>query len=294
MIELPSVWKRGREPHAREGEEVISESLFDLGADRGTGPGVGVTRLALNRDTHLTRQEIAAEALRCFDESATAPSIRNLATALHVTPSAIYHHFPSRAAIIQAAVDLVWDEAGVRFLELLPDPFTADPIEVLVTASIVTRETFGAHHQIAPFITALPQSSAPLAAILALMATVFERMGLDEDEAAAAFHMIASFTIGSVLFAATRRITDEQLQLDGSAGRPQGQRGVQPVDGSEGDRAPDGTDGRRAADSPDTEVRQAIDEIIDLSIVDPGRDAALFADGLRRLIGSALSLGQTS
>jgi AcrR family transcriptional regulator len=234
-----------------------------------------MTRLAQNRDTHLTREEIAAEALRCFDESATAPSIRQLATVLQVTPSAIYHHFPSRAAIVQAAVDLVWDEAGVRFLELVPDPFTADPAEVLVTAGIVTRQVFGAHFQVAPYITATPASSGPLSAILALMADVFGRMDLDDEQAVASFHMYASFTIGAVLFAATRRITDEQLSLDGSAGhvREQG-----PVDQADGHRAPEG---------PTTEVRRALDQIIDLSIVDPDRDAALFADGLRRIVGSA-------
>jgi AcrR family transcriptional regulator len=237
-----------------------------------------VTRLALNRDTHLTPEEIAAETLRCFDESAIAPSTRHLATVLRVTPSAIYHHFPSRAATIQAAVGLVWDEAIARFLELVPDPFTVDPVEVLVTAGIVTRETFAAHYQIAPFITATPQSSAPLATILALMADVLERMGFDEEEAAASFHIYASFTIGSVLFAATRRITDEQLLIDETAGNPREQRSVEPVSQ---------TDGQPAANSPTVEIQQAIGEIIDLAMTDPDRDAALFAEGLRRLVSQA-------
>jgi AcrR family transcriptional regulator len=249
-----------------------------MGPDRGSGPGVGMTKMALNRDTHLTREEIAAEALRCFDESATAPSIRHLATVLRVTPSAIYHHYLSRATIIQAAVDLVWDEGIARFLERVPDPFTADPVEVLVTAGIVTRETFTVHYQIAPFITVTPQSSAPLSAILALMSDVFERMGMDEDEAAAAFHIYASFTIGSVLFAATRRITDEQLLVDGAAGHAREQRSVDPVGH---------TNGQPTADSPIVEIQQAIGEIIDLSIADPDRDAALFEQGLRRLVSQA-------
>jgi AcrR family transcriptional regulator len=229
-----------------------------------------MTRLARDRDTHLTRAEIALEALRCFDESASAPSIRQLAVVLQVTPSAIYHHFPSRAAIIQAAVDLVWEEAGARFLELVPDPFTADPVEVLVTAAVATREVFGAHYQVAPFIAATPQSNGPLTAILALMANVFARMGLDDNEAAASFHTYASYTLGAVLFAATRRITNEQLLVDGAAGLPADPVG--PIDG------------HPVADAPGTVMRQALDEMIDLSIVDPDRDGKLFAEGLRRLI----------
>ncbi|HEX4219533.1 MAG TPA: TetR/AcrR family transcriptional regulator [Acidimicrobiales bacterium] len=246
-----------------------------MGADRGSDPGVDVTRLGLHRDTHLTRVEIAAEALRCFDESATAPSIRHLATVLRVTPSAIYHHYLSRADIIQAAVDLVWDEAIARFLEAVPDPFAADPVEVIVTAAIVTRGTFTAHYQMAPFITVTRQSSAPLSAILALMSDVFERMGMDQDEAAAAFHIYASFTIGSVLFAATRRITDEQLLVDGAAGHPREQHSVKPTGR---------TDGQPTADSPTIEIQQAIGEIIDRSTVDLDRDAALFEEGLRQLV----------
>jgi AcrR family transcriptional regulator len=236
-----------------------------------------VTRLARNRDTHLTREEIAAEALRCFDESASTPSIRQLAVVLRVTPSAIYHHFPSRAAIIQAAVDLVWEEAGAWFLEQVPDPFTADPVEVLVTAGVATREVFGSHYQVAPFIAATPEINGPLAAILALMTNVFERMGLDDDEAAESFHAYASFTLGAVLFAATRRITNEELIADGSARLPAERYRADPVEP---------IDGHPATGAPRAVMRQALDEIIDLSVVDPDRDGKLFAEGLRRLIAS--------
>ncbi len=234
-----------------------------------------MTRLARDRDTHLTREEIAAEALRCFDESAVSPSIRQLAAVLRVTPSAIYHHFPSRAAIIQAAVDLVWEEAGAHFLELVPDPLTADPIEVLVAAGIATREVFGTHYQVAPFIAATPQAGGPLSAVLALMAHVFERMGLDRDEAAASFHTYASYTLGAVLFAATRRITNEQLLSEERAAVPPGRYRADP-----GGRA----GGQRDTGAPSTALLRALDEMIDLSVVDPDRDGKLFADGLRRLV----------
>ena len=66
-----------------------------------------MTRLAAGRTTHLEPEEIARETLRLFDEGSD-PSIRQLATALNVTPSAIYHHFDSRAEIVQAAVEMVW------------------------------------------------------------------------------------------------------------------------------------------------------------------------------------------
>ena len=85
-----------------------------------------MTRLAHGRTTHLERAEIAAETLRFFD-AGDDPSIRQLASALQVTPSAIYHHFASRAEIVQAAVDIVWQEILVDLLARVGDPFETDP-----------------------------------------------------------------------------------------------------------------------------------------------------------------------
>jgi AcrR family transcriptional regulator len=242
---------------------------------------IDVTRLATNRDTHLTREEIAAEALRCFDQSATAPSIRHLASVLRVTPSAIYHHFPSRAAIVQAAVDLVWDQAELLFRQVIPDPWDTDPTEVLVTAGVVTRQAFSAHYQVAPFIAATRQAHGPLADIMLIMTSAFERMGLDENDAAEAFHTYASYTVGAVLFAATRRITNEQLLVDSPAGLVAERQLARQVAGN----------GKPAPDDASTGFGHAIEAIIDVSIVDPDRDEQLFADGLRRLVTTALPSG---
>ncbi|HEX4217979.1 MAG TPA: TetR/AcrR family transcriptional regulator [Acidimicrobiales bacterium] len=262
-----------------------------------------MTRLARDRDTHLTEGEIAAEALRCFDQTMTAPSIRQLATVLKVTPSAIYHHYPSRAAIVQAAVNLVWEEATAQLLELIPDPFTADPIEVLVSSALATRRAFGSHHRIAPFMAATPKSDQPLVAIVALMATIFERLGLDADTAAASFHSYASFTIGSTLFAATRRITTETAEAEIAAGPGAGDGGGS--DAGAGAGAPAGagasapagpgagaprTDGSPTSTVIDSDgatsngILRALDEMMDLSVTDPARDEDLFVEGLRRLI----------
>jgi AcrR family transcriptional regulator len=229
-----------------------------------------MTRLARDRDTHLSEGEIAAEALRCFDETTAAPSIRQLAAVLKVTPSAIYHHYPSRAAIVQAAVNLVWAEATTNFLELIPDPFVADPTEVLVSSGLATRRAFGRHYRIAPFLAATPQAEPHMVAILALMANVFERLGLDTDAAAASFHSYASFTLGSTLFAATRRITTEAAEAETPAKVPAARfRSVRTSDSS-----PASNNG----------VHHALDEMMDISYTDPERDEELFVQGLRRLI----------
>lgn len=174
-----------------------------------------------------------------------------------VAPSAIYHHYESQAAIVQAATELVWEEATRDFLAAIPDPFGEDPAEVLVTAGIATRRAFGRHYRIAPFLAASPETTEFMAELLGMLAGVFERLGLQGEDASVSFHTYASFTIGAVLFAATRRVANEKLGIAGKQGqKPSG--------------------------------RPSLDDAIDIPATDPARDEELFAAGLRRLIQSFL------
>jgi AcrR family transcriptional regulator len=231
-----------------------------------------MTRLAANRETHLTPAEIAAEALRQFDAPGDEPSIRSLAAALKVAPSAIYHHYGSRADIVRAAVALVWEEATQELLALVPNPFEADPGEVLVASGLGTRRAWLAHYRLAPYMAATPESNEFVADALSLLANILERMGLTGERAASALHTYSSFMIGAVLFAAARCAANEQLEAQTGNGRPEGGY----VAGS----------GRRAAQRSSEETRVSIDEVMDLSVSDPARDEELFADGLRRLVAS--------
>jgi AcrR family transcriptional regulator len=225
---------------------------IDLRLSMGAG---GMARIAKGRDRVLTREEIAAETLRQFDTGAEPPSIRALAAALGVAPSAIYHHFESQAAIVQAATELVWEEATRDFLAAFPDPYNEDPAEVLVAAGITTRRAFGRHYRIAPFIAASAETSGFMTEVLGVLAVVFERLGLQGEDASVSFHTYASFTIGAVLFAATRRVANEKLGIAGM---------------------------RR----PERAARRPLEDAIDIPATDPARDEELFAAGLRRLIES--------
>lgn len=222
-----------------------------------------MARIAKGRDRVLTREEIAAETLRQFDTGKDAPSIRALAAALGVAPSAIYYHYESQSTIVRAATELVWGEVAHDFLAAIPDPLDADPVEVLVTAGLVTRRTFGRHYRIAPFLAASPEPNDFVTEVLGMLGVVFERLGLEGEEAAVSFYAYASFVIGTVLFAATRRIANEQLGIRGKE-----------------DRA-----GRR----PGAGARLALDDAIDLPSRDPALDEELFATGLRRLVQSFVS-----
>jgi AcrR family transcriptional regulator len=225
--------------------------------------GEGMTRLARGRDTHLTPEEIAAEALRQFDEG-REPSIRGLASALGVAPSAIYHHYDSRAAIVDAVLATVWEEAGEEGLRLVAGEAAPGPVEILVAAALATRRAFGRHHQLAPYLAATQEANERLAANLGLLASAFEGLGLHGGEAGEAFHAYGSYAIGSTLVRAARL----------NFGKPQsGRNGSSRASAEEGGEGVDGT-------------RAELEAMMNVSYSDPERDEELFVDGLRRLIVS--------
>jgi AcrR family transcriptional regulator len=212
-----------------------------------------VPRLAQDRDTHLTPDEIATEALRQFDAGGS-PSIRSLAAALKVAPTAIYYHYPSRGAIIDAAVEKVWQEAFLIGVELVPSVRNATPEEILVAAGLATRRAFGRHGLLAQHLAEIPEIGERMVNNLALMADAFERLGLHGDAAAEAFHTYASYVIGSTLFVTIRAV----------AGAP---------DIAETD-----------PDEPNADTRAALRRMMIVSATDPQRDEELFVKGLRRIV----------
>jgi AcrR family transcriptional regulator len=221
-----------------------------------------MTRLAADRDTHLTREEIAAEALRQFDERGREPSIRSLAAELRVAPTAIYHHFPSQAAIYQAVVELVWAEATLDLLAMVPRPLEADPIEVLVASGVATRRAWVHHYLVARYMTATPEANEFMSSSLGLMANVFERLGLEGKDAATAFHSFAVYAFGGTLFAAAR--LEANARLDSQTAR---------------EHRPYRPKGKAQA-----RTALSIAEVPDLSVVDPAHDEELFEQGLRKLV----------
>ena len=227
-------------------------------------------RLAADRSTHLTPEEIAAEALRQFDAGPAEPTLRSLAAALHVAPAAIYHHYPSQAAIFQKACEMVWNEASVETLLIEPHPFSADPVDVLVAIGLGTRRAWMRHCRLSPYMTGNPEANEFTRNALGLLASIFEGMGLSPEETGAAFHAYATFMIGAVLFAAGNRSVNERVVAEGG-GRTRAFR-TEPTE--------------RAGTHSSAPTREELDHMMELAIVDPERDEELYVNGLRRLIES--------
>ncbi|HEY8582570.1 MAG TPA: TetR/AcrR family transcriptional regulator, partial [Capillimicrobium sp.] len=177
-----------------------------------------MTRLAHGRSTHLQPREIAETMLRLYDEQPAEPSMRQLAAALGVASSAVYHHFDSREAIVVAAVDLVWDDVGRELAALVGDPLVLEPREALVATGIATRRVFCRHFRIARYVAATPQGPRLRARLLGYLGRQIARLGLEGDDAAACFHAYSSYALGAALFAAVRLAAHEQLAAVDAAG----------------------------------------------------------------------------
>lgn len=226
-----------------------------------------MARLPKARETNLTPEEIVDEALLQFDHGAGEPTIRSLAAALKAAPSAIYHHFPSRAAIIQGAIQRVWQEAMKNLLELIPRPLDADPGEVLVATGLASRRAWLAHFRLCPYMAASPEGDDFTREALGAMAVLFEALDLDGDDAAEAFYAYGTFMLGSILFAANRLIANEQLAERGE------RRGALETEHTPGME-------RRSRER----TRRSLDHVMGVSVTDPGKDEALFVSALRTLV----------
>ncbi len=226
-----------------------------------------------SREAEPTAEAIVAAAVAQFDAGPTPPSTESIAAALGVEPAAVARHFASRTELIQACVESVWNESVTELLALVPDPLDADPEMVLVAIGVATRRAWQRHFRLAPYLAASPSENDFLERSVVLMTNLFGRLVEDPEGAAAAFHAYSAFMIGAVLFAASRRLADEQL-------------GLQPGAGVIGSAADDGAPPTAGDGDP---IRAALDRMVALGNDDPAGDEELFVRGLRRLVASLVS-----
>jgi hypothetical protein len=157
-------------------------------------------------------------------------------------------------------------------LEIEPHPFRADAVDMMVAGGLAIRRAWFRHYRLGTYVAATPESNRSLDNILALTANVFERLGLSGEEAAAGFYAYGTFTLGSVIYGCARRQANEQLAANGRQTPRWGRFHADPDPSTAG----------RSSE----ETRLALDEVMDLSLVDPARDEELYVLGLRRLIDS--------
>jgi AcrR family transcriptional regulator len=173
--------------------------------------------MATGRSTHLTKEEIAREALALFDAPERAFSMRALAARLRVSPGALYNYFESQSALVQAAVSLVWDETIVDFSTMVPDPVVkpGDPVEFLICAAVCARRAFSRHFRIAPNLALPPpEGDSRLAGTLAVFGSLLESAGLEGEDIGEAFFAYTTYTLGAILYRSQRRVAAEEFGMD--------------------------------------------------------------------------------
>ena len=229
-----------------------------------------MARMAVGRTTHLTKEEVAREALALFDADDVAFSMRALATRLHVSPGALYNYYDSQGELVQAAVSLVWEESIADFLSLVSDPVgdPGDPVEFLIWAALCARRAFGRHFRIAPNLALpAPQGDSRLAGSLAIFGSLLESAGLRGDDVGEAFFAYTTYSLGAILYRSHRRLGSERLGVDADL-----------HDFSSAAARPD--DAPAAA----AETLDGVDRAIALIDSDEEAEERMFALGLRRLL----------
>lgn len=226
-----------------------------------------MARMAAGRTTQLSADEIARELVRLFDESDGEPSIRALASALHVSPRAIYHYFDTRQELVAAALDLVWEEAIAHIVEQIADPVhdIGDPVEFFVVVALATRRAFARHRRLALHVGVAGGPNSRLAGAIAIIGSALEQVGLTGDDAGRAVYAYTTFVLGSVMLDASRWSAEQgsHLPLAGFSSR---------------DLMP--------ADAPEVEdaTIDAIDGVLAGSQGDASANDERFAAGVRALL----------
>jgi AcrR family transcriptional regulator len=143
------------------------------------------------RRSALTRERIVELALEIVDEDGLeAMNMRRLAADAGVKPMSLYHHFPNKAAIL--------DAVGEKIAAAALEAPTADPR----WQSRVRNLFMGLHALTEAHPRALPLISAAVVRTPSgrrwmeeLMGTLLEA-GFSEDRAATIYHVLGSYTLG--------------------------------------------------------------------------------------------------
>jgi TetR/AcrR family tetracycline transcriptional repressor len=137
------------------------------------------------RDHHLTRTELLDAALGIVDdEGLAALTMRRLADAVGVEPMSLYHHVPSKEALLDATVGRMRSE--MRLAEPMPETWP----EILETIFVEYRRVLVAHPNLLP----LASRRTDTASTSGLEFLVDQ--GVEPDAAVELYQSLVAYTIG--------------------------------------------------------------------------------------------------
>jgi AcrR family transcriptional regulator len=141
----------------------------------------------------LTRERIELQALALIDEEGLeAFSMRRLGQALGCEAMSLYHHFPSKAHVLDALVD--------RVLGAIPIPERSQPAAArLRQLAQHWRAMARRHARLYPWLALHRWNSRTGVAFLGEILAGLRAAGLDEEAAARGFRVLGYYLIGATL-----------------------------------------------------------------------------------------------
>lgn len=172
-------------------DDVVSESKKPESPRReGLADGAPASKAPLDRRT------IAREALALIDEHGVSGfSMRKLGAALGVDPMAVYYYYPSKAAVFDGIVELVWSSFDLDALGAAGGSWQ----DMIVDAMTSIRAMLLAHPKAIALVGTRPVQTREMFLVFDRAMGKLADRGLSVRDAAELFNAVALFTIGSVL-----------------------------------------------------------------------------------------------
>jgi len=141
----------------------------------------------------LDRDGIERAALRLIDDEGLAEfSMRHLGKKLGVEAMSLYHHYPSKAHLLDALLD--------RLIATLPIPESTLPWRERILQICVDYRALAAKHpKFAPFMIVHRMNTRTTLAWLESMVRIIGDAGFDAAEGARAFRVVGYFLMGTIL-----------------------------------------------------------------------------------------------
>jgi AcrR family transcriptional regulator len=149
------------------------------------------------RDHHLTRRELLDAALGIVDsEGLGALTMRRLADEVGVEAMSLYHHVPSKEALLDATVERMRSEMK------LPEPLPDDWAGILEAIFVEYRRILAAHPNMLPLASRRTDRTSVSGLEFLL------RQGIEPETAVELYQSLVAFTIGYSSLSAPSAMAD--------------------------------------------------------------------------------------
>ncbi len=163
------------------------------------------------RTQPLSRDEILTAAIAMIDaEGADALSMRKLARVLGVEAMTLYHHFPSKDAILDGVVGRVFAEMRV------PEPFPQEWTAMAEEMFVAFRRVLVEHPGTIGLLARRPLNTDDAADFVEAPLAVLARSGLPPERVGQLYQSLVAYSFGHAFIASDRPVApkDSALRTD--------------------------------------------------------------------------------